>query len=170
MSLDQSSIKLFLFLITSYWIFGVRSIKTTTRYSSTTKYITHRETLKTIQSCNILDSMYKRTTFPRASSSSPSSLFIQAPLGTSTSPGSCCLPCWQICLITALLCFTTISVKSDASSLWCFVFYSWLSCVSCPRPGHHGGEEVVWLVQHLATPRPAQSPSWNHTHFTLLYN
>ena len=68
MSLDQSSIKLFLFLITSYWIFGVRSIKTTTRYSSTTKYITHRETLKTIQSCNILDSMYKRTTFPRAAS------------------------------------------------------------------------------------------------------
>ena len=82
------------------------------------------------------------------SSSSSSSLFIQAPLGTSTSAGSCRLTYWQICWITALLCFTAISVKSAASSRWCFVLYCWLSCVSCPPPGHHGGEEVVWLGHH----------------------
>lgn len=39
-------------------------------------------------------------------------------------------------------------------------FFCDLSGVACPLSGHHGGEEVMWLGQHLVTPRTAQSPSW----------
>ena len=33
----------------------------------------------------------------------------------------------------------------------------------CLLPGHHGGEEVVWLGHHLAMFHPAQPFSWIHT-------
>ena len=39
--------------------------------------------------------------------------------------------------------------------------------MACPLPGHHSGEEVVWLRHHLAMSRSAQS-SPGSTHFTYI--
>ena len=71
--------------------------------------------------------------------------------------------CALITLEMTPSCLSGIPCIANSSCL----IYGEKSCVACPLPGHHGGQEVMWLGHHLVMPRPAQS-SPGSTHFTYI--
>ena len=101
----------------------------------------------------------------------------------STQSYRCTQSCWQFAAVTR-------TAKLQEYSKWTFsvgingslcknVAFKMTSLPSCPilfcspticlwlwwffYSDHRGGEEVMWLGQHSATPRPALSSSWSHT-------
>ena len=49
-------------------------------------------------------------------------------------------------------------------------FFLTSNYLGCLLPGHHSGEEVVWLGHHLAMPLPAQLSSWIHKLYIYYVN